>query len=99
MSMPWAAWYAWGQEWSPIIIGNTGTVVVPIYYPQNSTADAVLTVKGSDVHCLICGADIPKTKRRTKHGQFVLMEHLRAHGRRTHKQNKWVASALAKEMP
>lgn len=89
--------YAWGKEWSPLVIAGTGTVMTLVYYPHKATADVIMAVRGFPVRCLICGEDVAGTKPHTRqaYSRRALLEHLRGHGRRTRKQNPALAKATA----
>lgn len=82
--------YLWGQDWSPLVVAETGTVMTFVYYPHKKTPDIIITMRGHPVHCMICMEDIPRTKPRTRRRTVMeaVSEHLKAHGRRTRKRNK-----------
>lgn len=84
--------WAWGEDWSPITIISTGSVLTAVYYPHKATGDVIITMRGHAVHCCICGADVPGTKPHTRpaYVQRALLDHLRGHGRRTQKRNSFL---------
>lgn len=85
--------YAWGEDWSPITVVSTGTVITAVYYPHKTTADAILSYKRHSVYCCMCESDVPGTKPRTRrrYAEIAILNHLKQHGRRTKKRNGYIA--------
>lgn len=70
------------RELAPIVLGPTGTVLITVQYPYRKTKDVIIVAKGHLVHCCICAADIPKTKRDSASFLGRITAHLCSHDRR-----------------
>lgn len=81
--------FAWGKDWSPIIVVNTGSIMTLVYYPHKATGDVIITHRQHPAHCCICDEDIVGTRPHTRkaYAQTAFIAHLKLHGRRTRKRN------------
>lgn len=89
--------WAWGEDWSPITVVDSGSILTLVYYPHKAMGDIIITHRAHPVHCCICDEDVAGTKPHTrgKYRTRALVEHLKGHGRRTRKQNAFIVQAEA----